>query len=570
MPRRYILWTVLLLGLLTLAVFWPVRQFDFVSYDDPTYVYTNERVLSGLSWDNVVWAFTTRYFSNWHPLAWLSLMLDAELHGTDPGGYHATALALHTANVLLLFWLLLRMTGAGWPSAFVAALFAVHPLHVEAVAWISSRKDVLSTLFGFLALLAWTAYAQSGRRAPYAAALCAFALSLLAKQMLVTLPFLLVLLDLWPLERCSCAGWRAGLRSVARRLPEKLPFFALSLFFSAAAYLAQREGGAMRDMEEFPLFGRIANAVVAYVLYLGQTVWPAALASFYPSPESIPTWQLLGSASILTLLTVAVLAQGRRHPYLLVGWLWYLGTLLPVSGLVQIGEQRMADRYTYVPLLGVFVALTWLARAVVPAGTGRRRVLPAAALLVVSGLAVTARVQVLHWRDSLALYRRAVAVTQGNAVAHNNLGTVYGQSGRLDLAAEQFRAALAIDPDLADAHSNLGNVLLERGQIEGAAEHFRDALRLDPDLVAARMNYGLVLERSGRLEEALEQYDRAVALNPESAALLRHAAAAHDRHGAALLDRGERLAALEQFREALRLDPQLASAREHLRNSAGD
>ena len=560
------LWIVALLAALTLTVFWSARGFEFVSYDDPTYVSGNERVMDGLTGDNVLWAFTTDYFSNWHPLTWLSLMLDAAIHGNDPRGFHSTAIWIHLFNALLLFLLLERTTGKSWPSAFVAALFAVHPLHVEAVAWISSRKDVLSTFFGLLALLAYADYAASRRRSRYALALVAFALSLLSKQMLVTLPFLLLLLDIWPLGRVEWTGWREGSRALVRLVPEKIPFFVLTVIFSVAVYLAQQSGGAVRDMQEFPLLARLYNAIVVYVLYFWKTLVPTGLACYYPYPASIAAWKVLAAGSFLIGVTAAAVMQLRRRPYLAVGWLWYVGTLVPVIGLVQIGEQQMADRYTYVPLVGLFVAITWLTLSLVPEGVrGSRATLPVAAAIVVVALAATARAQTLHWRDSLSLYRHAVAVTAGNTVAHNNLGTAYGQAGRLAQAMEQFQAALEIDPDYADAHNNLGNALLQQGRTDEAGGHFREALRLDPDLVAARMNYGVVLERSGRLAEAVGQFDRAIELNPELGEVRRYAAAAHDRWGTALWEGGERDAAIAQFREALRLDPDLGAAREHLR-----
>lgn len=569
LPAGAVLVAYAALTLLTLAVFWPARGFDFVTYDDPTYVYDNAPVVAGPTAESVVWAFTTRHSANWHPLTWLSLMLDVALHGVEPRGFHATAIWLHLANSLLLFEFLRRTTGAVGPALFAAALFAVHPLHVEPVVWVSSRKDVLSTLFGLIALVAHAGNVRRPSRVRYAVSLAAFALSLLAKQMLVTLPFLLVLLDLWPLRRFEWDGWRRSARAALRLVPEKLPFFALAIAAGAVAYAAQRGGGAMRDFEEFPLAGRLANGAVAYVLYLTKTLWPTGLCAYYPYPAAIPAWQVAGALALLGGITAVALAQVRRRPSLAVGWLWYVGTLLPVIGIVQLGGQRMADRYTYVPLVGPFVALAWLLTAPPRARAWRKRALGAAALAVILALATAARAQSLHWRDSLSLFRRAVAVTSGNAVAHNNLGAEYGRAGQLDAALEQFRAALAADPGFADAHNNLGNALLQRGRTGEATDHFHEALRLDPDLVAARMNLGLVLEREGRTAEALAQYDRAAALGPGNAAVLRHVAAAHERYGEALLERGERERAVQQFREALRLDPGLGSARDHLRR-AGD
>lgn len=554
-------------SLIALAVFWPAVGFEFVSYDDSTYVAQNDRVLGGLTSENVAWAFTTGYAANWHPLTWVSLMLDAGWNGADPFAFHLTSILLHAANAFLLFLLLERMTGAAGKSLMVAALFAVHPLHVEPVAWVSSRKDVLSTFFGLLCLLAWVGWTKHGSRGRYLLSLTAFCASLLAKQMLVTLPFLLLLLDVWPLRRVEWSDWRSGARALWRRVPEKLPFFLMALLAGVAVYLAQQSGGTIRDLEHFSPGSRVANAITVYVLYVWKTLWPANLAAYYPYPASIPAWQVIGSALALGATTFAAVACLRKRPYVAVGWFWYLGTLIPVIGLVQIGGQRMADRYSYVPLVGLFLAGTWLVGSVTDKGTLGKRVQWGVAFGLIVVLAVTARAQVRHWRDSLSLFGHAVTATPDNAVAHNNLGTEYGRAGQLDRALEHFREALRIDPEQADSYNNVGNAYRQLGRNEEARSHFLEALRIDPEMIAARMNLGEMLEQEGRIEEALEQYDRAVELQPESGRIRRFTAAAHERWGVELLRIGNQPAAIEEFREALRLLPESTSARERLQRA---
>jgi tetratricopeptide (TPR) repeat protein len=453
---------------------------------------------------------------------------------------------------VLLYLLLEVPTGRPWLSAFSAALFAIHPLHVEPVAWISSRKDVLSTAFGLLALLAYARWKRGGRWWAHAGALCALACSLLSKQMLVTAPLLLLLLDRWPLDSMP----RATPRARKRWILEKLPFLALAVVFAAAAFGAQRAGGSVADLEELPVGQRLANAAVVPVLYLWKTVWPTALSVLYRYPETIPFHHVAGALLVLGGITAWTVRQVERRPYLLVGWCWYLITLLPVLGIVQIGEQRMADRYTYVPLIGPFFAVTWLVASAAPARLrGSRVMLGAAGLLVLAALAVVARAQLGHWRDSAALFRRALEVDDRNASAHNNLGVELGRAGRLTEALPHFQEALRLRPDSPDALNNLGNTLQQLGRTAEALELHETALRLQPTSIDARMNLVLALQRDGRHDEALRQIDEALALDPNREDARRFAAQAHRERGRTVALEGRLPEALEHFRRTLELEP---------------
>ncbi len=542
MRRRHLIW--LALAVLPLIVFWQVQDFDFVSYDDQGYTYGNPHVMSGLDPDGIRWAFTTIDEANWHPLVWLSLMLDTELHGGTPRGFHLTNLVLHVANVLLLFGALLAMSGQRWKSALVAALFAIHPLHVESVAWISARKDVLSTLFGLLALIAYARYVRLRGPRWYVAALAAYVCSLLSKQMLVTLPFLLLLLDYWPLGRLQ----RRAPAGVRRLVLEKLPFLALAAAFSVIVYYAQQQGEAVRSAEAFPLGVRLLNAPVAYVLYLVRTVWPTGLSVFYPHPGSaISIASAAGAAGALAVISIVALRQAARRPHLFVGWFWFLGMLVPVIGLVQVGGQQMADRYTYLPIVGLFVLAVWT--------PWRDRLLFGVAMAAVAALAFTARVQTATWRNTTTLFEHALAVNPNNAIAHTNLGSFLGQQGQYDAALEHLRRAVAINPDSAPAQNNLGLALSMTGRSGEAFSRFEQALAIDPAIVSAHMNWGQALVGNGRADEALEHFRAALELQPDSAEIRKALASTYRDLGRGLAQRGEIAGATSHFRGALRLQP---------------
>lgn len=482
----------------------------FVNYDDNVYVTENDRVLGGLTRRNIAWAFTTGHGANWHPLTWLSLQADVTLFGTDAAGFHRTNLVLHAANAVVLFLALRALTGAGRRSLAVAALFAVHPLHVESVGWVAERKDLLSALFGLLALWAYAGYVRRPGSGRFGLVFGCMALGLTAKPMLVTLPAVLLLLDVWPLGRLP-AQWR-------RVAWEKLALLALSLMSAGITLAVQSAGGAVKPLEDIPMAARLGNAVVAYAVYLRKAVWPVDLAPFYPHPEvQMPVAPVVGAAALLVGLTVLAVGSARRRPYLLVGWLWYLGTLVPVIGLVQVGWQSLADRYTYLPLIGIYLAVVWgladLAKAWRVPGW-----LPAGAGVVVLGLCVwLTRAQTAVWHDSATLWRHALAVTRDNYVAHNHLGLPQLDAMRLDEAEANFRAAVRLRPDYAEAHNNLAATLMGTNQLDEAERHLRTALELYPRMAVARSNLGLVLQRQGRLDEAIVSLRQAVKLEPGNA-----------------------------------------------------
>ena len=556
------------LAVATLVAYAPVRQFDFVDLDDSWYVYQNPSVLAGLTWSSIAWAFTTGHAANWHPLTWLSHMTDVDLFGPAPGPHHAVNLALHVAATLVLFGWWRQMTGAVGRSAFVAALFALHPLHVESVAWVSERKDVLSSVLWFLTAWAYTAHVSASsqfwrRRAGYAVVIALYAMGLLAKPMLVTLPFTLLLLDVWPLRRIDP---RLSPRAWLRLFVEKAPLFALAAASSAITFVVQRQGGAVSALEAMPGATRFANALVAYVVYLRKTIWPVDLAVFYPYPPGFNIWFVAGCATFLLVITALVIRVGDRWPYAFVGWLWYVGTLVPVIGLVQVGTQAMADRYTYIPLIGIFALVAW--GAVDLLGRYARAALPAAAVVVILMSAAATRAQVLHWRDSLAIWQHAVAVTAGNYRAHNSLGAVLGNQGRTAEAIVQFEEALRLRPDHSEAHHihhNLGRALADTGRLNDSLPHYREALRIKPDFAEAHNNLGLALASLGRFDEARQHYERALQAAPSMAI-------AHNNLGLALHGLGRPDEAIARYTEAIRLDPAYAEAynnRGYVHGSAG-
>lgn len=457
--RRVAGWVRAGLALLTLAAYLPVLANGFIRFDDPLYVTRNAWVKAGLTWDGFVWALTANVASNWHPLTLLSHMLDCELFGMDPLGHHLTSLLLHTASAVLLFEALRRMTGSVWRSAAVAALFALHPTHVESVAWVAERKDVLSGFFWMLTLLAWERYVREPSPKRYAAVALFLAAGLLSKPMVVTLPFVLLLLDVWPLRRGI--PWKI-------RVKEKLPLFALVAASCLVTVIAQ--SGAIGMASRFPMKLRLANAVLSYVAYLGKTLLPTKLAVFYPMPAEFPAWKVAGAALLLAALTVLAFKAGR---YAAVGWLWFLGTLVPVIGIVQVGGQSMADRYTYIPTIGLFLIAAW--------GWPRRAGWVLAPVLL--ALAIGTRLQIRHWEDSETLFRHAAAVTERNFIAHLNLAQIhaerddYGDRGR---ALEHFRITLSIRPTMWQAQASLGNALRRWGRPDKALPHLRNAVRLRP------------------------------------------------------------------------------------------
>jgi Flp pilus assembly protein TadD len=543
---------------LTWAVYGQVVEFDFVGLDDPGYVTDNENVLAGWSTESLRWAFTTREQANWHPLTWISLMLDAGVGGGHPAVFHLTSLLLHIVNTVLLFHLLSRMTGAVWRSALVAALFAVHPLHVESVAWVAERKDVLSTLFWLLTMWAWIRYVERPGAGRYVLVVLGMAGGLLAKPMLVTLPLVLLLLDYWPLGRLTCGG--SDLRSAPwGPLFDKIPLMVLAALSSLMTLLAQSAGGAMGALEVYPLGVRVGNALLSYVRYIVKMFWPAGLAVPYPYDLDALTFLRIGGAVIvLAAISWIAVRNARARPWLLVGWLWYGITLLPVIGILQVGTQSMADRYTYVPLTGLFVIVAWGIAEIVEGRPARAR-LSVGVLVsgVVVALAVVAHAQVGHWRDTTRLFTHALRVTRDNAVAHNALGLELYRADRLDQALEHYRRAVEISPTYLEARVNLAGALMASRRADEAVAHYRAAMRLDPDDVVVTMNLGAALMGQGRLEEAEGLLRKVLENRPDDAAV-------HGALGVALGRLGRHDEAIPHFRAAVAANPGDAEMRVNL------
>ncbi len=534
---------LVLLACLTAGTFIRVLWADFLSYDDPFYVTHNPLVLGGLSWKSLLGAWTSFDCANWHPLTWMSLMLDYQLYGLQPWGFHLTNLLLHVVNTLLLFTLLRRLSLAWGPALFVAAVFGVHPLHVESVAWITERKDVLSTLFGLLALLSYVRGVQSGQTWRRYLSCLWFALSLTAKPLLVTLPCLLLVLDYWPLQRWSTA------RLFLQRVLEKWPFWLLTIGSSIVTVIAQRQGGAVASLEKFTLLQRLANLCVSYGTYLQKSFWPTRLAAFYP--YSMNHWEI-GSVllSAILLVTVSVLAWRLRHRHgsILAGWLWFLGTLVPMIGLVQVGSQAMADRYMYFPLIGLTWAATSAVLACWPSGAASPRsqfLVGAALVAVLCGL--TWR-QSGCWRNSLLLAQQALQVTPDNPIALALQARALRLAGEDDLALAQYRRAIAIDPHDTAAHNDLGALLLKRGELDAAVAQFRLGLQSSPQHLRLRRNLAQALARQQDYPAALREFERAEHNEPTNDVLCLD-------HARTLLQAGQPLAAIARFERALQLAP---------------
>ena len=507
------------LVLAVVAVFYPVVGFEFVSFDDDNYVYENPFVPGGLTLDSLAGSFTEIFNSMWHPLTMLSFVLDSEVYDMRPGGFHFTNLILHLANTILLFFVLRAMTGVFWPSAAVALLFGVHPLHVESVAWVSARKDVLSTFFWFATMGTYLWYTRTLRAERLALVLVLFVLGLMAKSMLITLPFLLFVLDFWPLERFRLEDLRSedGRRRVGRLVLEKCVFLPIVAAFLAVSFFTQSEGGAISGVAERGLYARASNAVVGYAAYIVDMLWPTGLAFLYPLPKGglHPAWQMAGAAALITLITVIAFQSMQKRPYVLTGWLWYIGTLVPVIGLVQLGAQARADRYTYVPLIGLFIVIAWLGAEWVAKRPRAKRATCFASAVVFVLLVITAGKQVQYWKNSEALYRRALAVTENNYTAHYNLALQMQHEGRAGDVIEQFEAVLVLVPNHVVAHSNLGAIYYERGDQDRARTHFTAAFEAEPDNPTNRSNMmGMahVLLQAGKEDEAKAHLEEALRL----------------------------------------------------------
>jgi tetratricopeptide (TPR) repeat protein len=556
------------LALVTLALYLPVVGYDFILFDDPAYITENPHVLQGLTLSGMVWALTTGEASNWHPLAWLSGMLDVQIYGVaHPGGHHLTSVLFHIVNALLLFVVLRRFTGALWRSAVVAALFAWHPIHIESVAWIAERKDVLSTFFLLLTLLAYHRYVkESSAQSPqakkyYARTLILFACGLMSKPMLVTLPFVLLLLDYWPLGRFAEIPTASPFRKLdwLKLLREKIPMFCLTLGSCIVTYLVQKKGGAVLEVEKFPMSFRIVNAMFAYLGYLEKMIWPSGLTIFYPlTGGARPVAQIVAAVLVLLGITVAAVYLVRQRPYFLFGWLWFLGVLVPVIGLVQVGSQSMADRYSYMSLVGIFIIIVWGLADLL--GNGRLNRLNAAWAILIPALTacvVLTAHNLPYWKNTETLFRRNLEVVRDNSTAHMNLGVYYDHTHKPKEAEREFTAALNLQPHSGLVLSAVGLHYAQQGEMTNAAAFYNNALSEDPSLSDAHYNLGNVLAGEGKLVEAADQYQQALRSKPDSPD-------AHNNYGAVLLRLGRLTEALDQFKEALRLQPDYPEAQDQL------
>ncbi|HEV8132764.1 MAG TPA: tetratricopeptide repeat protein [Acidobacteriota bacterium] len=558
--RRTTFLVSLVLVMMTTAAYWRTFHNGFVLYDDRGYVTENPHVQQGLTWEQMRWALAATYAANWHPLTWMSHMLDCHLFGLNPAGHHGISLLLHLANTALLFFVLAEMTGALWRSAFVAALFALHPMHVESVAWVAERKDVLSGFFWMLTLWAYLRWVKDRKPANYALLAGTFAFGLMAKPMLVTLPFVLLLLDYWPLKRFNVTRTtsRPGKRNEpagrltgeppAKLIWEKLPLLALVAASSVLTFYAQHRGGAVQTLEILPLQARLANAVVSYDSYVAKLLWPHDLAVFYPHPlNTLPYWKISGALLLLAAATWLVIRY-RGHGYVSVGWFWYLGTLVPVIGVVQVGDQAMADRYSYIPSIGLFVIVSWGLPELLPQGFQRRIALSALGGAVISVLAILTWIQVGYWHDSLKLFEHAAEAVPNNYLAHNAVGFALANQGKWDQATEHYLKALWVKPTYAEAHNNLGNAFAAKGEWNSAIPHYEKALRLKRNLFQAENNLGVALFATGRWREAVEHSLESLRLNPDQPEL-------HNSLGMKLAALGRLDEAISHFSEALHLRP---------------
>lgn len=533
--KLYALLICLALTLAIPAVFWQVRNHEFVDFDDDKYIYDNDHVKAGLTRQGLIYAFTGSAVGHWQPLTILSLMLDCELYGLEPGGHHLTSVLFHIANTLLLFLVLNAMTGNLWSSAFVATAFALHPLRVESVAWASERKDVLSTFFFMMTMAAYLHYVKRPGINRYLLILTAFVLGLMAKAMLVTVPFVLLLLDYWPLGRFR-AGRVTGSteqtkgnlvntgfqqQNLYRLVWEKVPFLIISAIISIVIFLVHRSSGWMKSAVEYTLLYRIENALVVYVTYIAKMFWPVRLAVFYPHPlGGLPIWKVLGSASLLVFITVLVIWKMREYRYLVVGWLWYLGTLVPVIGLVQVGQQAMHDHFTYIPLTGLFIIVGWGVPDLLCRLHYRRIIVSISAVLLLFGLGIVSWFQVRHWRSSFTLYRHAAEVVKDNWWAHLRLGFILNQKGKVNEAVNEWKKVVQLrrhtpSDSISAAHFFLGSAALKQDRYDDAVKHFNESLRGISDLAEVHYYLGLAYALQGNFDEAIKHYTEALRLKPD-------------------------------------------------------
>jgi tetratricopeptide (TPR) repeat protein len=557
-PKHLDFFICLFLTIAAVVCFWQVHSFSFISYDDNQYVYENPHVLNGLTPDGIKWAFTTGHTGYWHPITWLSLMLDSQLFGPKPGSFHLVSVFIHIINALLLFTIMRKMTDALWPSAFVAAAFALHPMHIQSVVWIAERKDVLSTLFWMLTTLAYINFVYHRSWFRYVLTLIFFAFGLMAKPMVATLPFILLLLDYWPLKRFAFAQDKTASRgnrklsaasSYKTIIFEKIPFLALAALSSALTYLAQQYYGVVVSGGSVTFTSRLANASVSYLTYIAKLFWPQNLAVFYPyNINGYPLWQTALCIFLLFLISVLVIRFAHKCKYLPVGWFWFIGTLLPVIGLIQVGEQAYADRYTYIPYIGLFIILAWGIPDILPKF---RLPIFAAALLLLTAMVIYSYQQTSYWQNNFTLFSHAADVTQNNYLACSSLGDEFRQRGDLVSAIEQYKKALKIAPNYANAVLGLGGALAGKGDLNNAILYFEKTLQLKKDpawQASAHNNIAVALRDQGKFDESIAHFRESILLKPDFAQ-------SRNSFAKVLILKGQFEDAQEQLETAIRLKP---------------
>lgn len=539
----------------TLFIYLQIINYDFVYFDDELYVIDNPNVKAGLTRESIIWAFSADYAGNWHPLTWLSHMLDIELYGLNPMGHHLTNLQIHLVNTVLLFILLNWMTKAVWPSSFVAALFALHPLHVESVAWVAERKDVLCAFFWILSMLAYVRYTINQSKMNYLLIVVLFAFGLMSKPMIVTLPFTLLLLDFWPLSRFEPKAYKtqtSASQIAIALIREKIPLFALSAISSIITFSIQQHGGAVVSLESIPLTMRISNTLVSYVSYIIKMFWPIKLAFFYPYHER-PVEQALISGFLLLCISALIILASRRLPYFVTGWLWYLGTLVPVIGLIQTGSQSMADRYTYIPLIGLFIIVAWGMQDIAAKWQSQRILLPIFSGIVLIFFMICTWFQAGHWQNGVTIFKHTLNVTKNNCVANCELGHALMKNGKLNEAVVQFYRALKINPNYEETHANLGCTLARQGNIRDAIYHYNKALLINPNNAKAHNNLGVLLSDKGKINDAIDHYQEALRINSK------YAGASYNL-GKIAANQGKIEDAIFHYKKTLQVSPNMAEA----------
>jgi len=559
--HRRVLVCVLLVAV-TLVVYWPVQDYDFIVLDDNLYIYENRYIQNGFSFDSLKWAFINTIAGMWIPVTWISFMVDSQLWGLSPGGLHIVNLFFHLANIAFLFFLLEKLTGDFWPSAFVATLFALHPIHVESVAWITERKDVLSAFFFFLTIGGYSRYVNQPGVIRYFITFLFFAMGLMAKPMLVTLPFVLLLLDYWPLERFKFGqiihhSNRSKTYHFFYLVFEKIPFLIFTVLVSVLTYLGTKGVGGIASLESLPVDVRVTNALAYYLKYIGKLLYPANLSVLYPHPNTASWFSIVGTSGLLLGMTWVFIRKARTYPFSIVGWLWYLGMLFPVIGLVHAGTQGMADRFAYLPFIGLYIAIAWSVPALSAGLSHRKTGIAVLSAIVLSIFITTTWHQVHLWENSISLFRHTLKHTDNNYLIHNNLGTVLQEQGNIDDAIKHYREALRIQKDYVSAYDNLGMALLEQGNIDEAIEHFQEALRIEPDFEKAHNSLGIALQKQGNIGDAIEHYREALRIKPDYVK-------AHNNLGITLQKQGNIDEAIEHFQEALRIEPDFEKAHYNL------